>query len=62
MWILETEILSPNVNILHHFHDEFAPLAILPVLNKEIQVNLPVEEAIEVILEEKGEAMDETGS
>lgn len=39
---LETEILSPDVNILHYFHDEFAPLAILPPLNEEIQVNVPV--------------------
>lgn len=59
---LGIEILPSDVNIVHYFPDEFVSLAILPPLNDETQVNVPVEEDTEVILEENNEAMDETGS
>lgn len=46
-----------DINILHHVFDEFAPLTILPPLPKEPQVNVPVQESTELILEEEDEAM-----
>lgn len=47
---------------MHHFYDEFALLEILPLLNKEIPNDVPIEEPAEVTLEEKRDAMDETES
>lgn len=45
---LGIEILPYDVNILHHFHDDFVPLAILPPFNEEIPDDVPIEEAVEV--------------
>lgn len=50
---LGTEILPFHINKMHHFLDEFAPLTILPFLPKAPQVNAPIEEDIDMCVEEK---------
>lgn len=59
---LGTEILPSDINIRHHFLDEFSSLAILPYLSEAPQVNVPIEEDNKVCVEEREEAIDEAGS
>lgn len=53
---LGTEILPFDINILHHFPNEFAPLAILPPLFEVRQLNILGEESVELFVEENDES------
>lgn len=50
---LGIEITHFDVNILHHFPDEFVPLVILPPLSEETQINVLVEGDSKMIFEKK---------